>query len=239
MLPTGHDSNGIKALGEQLHLSLRLPQDFRRDSFLVSGCNADAVAWIDAWPRWTAPALALVGPAGSGKSHLARAWAERAGARVITLDRLDAAIDGPLVIEDADRGQAGERLFHLLNRTTTPERGLLFTARERPLTWPTVLPDLRSRLNALPVAELSQPDDGVLGGALRRLLEERVLNPSPDLIAYLVARMERSVPAAAALVDRLEAAHAGPKRPLNRALAREILAGVEGADEPGGNDAGA
>lgn len=221
-------------MGEQLRLNLRQPQTFRRESFVVSASNAEAAARIDAWPRWTLGALALVGPAGAGKTHLAMAWAERAGARVASFATLDsqAEIDGPLLIEDADRGFTEERLFHLLNRAGDPEHGLLITARSRPASWPAALPDLRSRLNALPVVELDQPDDGVLGGALRRLFAERLMRPTPELISYLVARMERSVPAAAALVDRLEAASSGQGRPLNRTLARELLAVDGDADEP-------
>ncbi len=221
-------------MGEQLRLNLRQPQTFRRESFVVSACNAEASARIDAWPRWTLGALALVGPAGAGKTHLALAWAERAGARIATFETLDREtdIDGPLLIEDADQGFSEERLFHLLNRAGDPERALLITARTRPATWPAALPDLRSRLNALPVVELDQPDDGVLGGALRRLFAERLIRPAPELIAYLVARMERSVPAAAVLVDRLETASSGLRRPLNRSLAKDILALQSGEDEP-------
>ncbi len=219
-------------MGEQLRLNLRQAQTFRRESFVVSTCNAEAAARIDAWPRWTLGALALVGPAGAGKTHLAQAWAERAEARIATFETLDtdADVDGPLLIEDADRGFTEERLFHLLNQAAHPERALLITARSRPATWPAALPDLRSRLNALPVVELDQPDDGVLSGALRRLFAERLIRPSPELIAYLVARMQRSVPAAAVLVERLEAASSGQKRPLNRSLAREVLA-VESGEE--------
>lgn len=231
MLSIEHDSNGIKALGEQLRLNLRRAQSYRRDSFLVSACNADAAARIDAWPRWTSPVLVLVGPEGSGKSHLGLAWAETSGARVVSATALDPEAEGPLLIEDADRGVDEEVLFHLLNRTTDPQHAVVFTARTRPADWPAALPDLRSRLNALPVAELGHPDDGVLGGALRRLFAERILTPPPELIAYLVTRMERSVPAAAALVDRLEAAHVEQRRPLNRGLARDLLA----REGPGGD----
>jgi chromosomal replication initiation ATPase DnaA len=233
VLPARRGFNRIKALGEQLRLNLHQPLTFRRESFVVSACNAEAAARIDAWPRWTLGALALVGPAGAGKTHLALAWASRAGARIADFETLDPETDinGPLLIENADRGFTGERLFHLLNRAGDPEHGVLLTARSPPATWPAALPDLRSRLNALPVVELDQPDDGVLGGALRRLFAERLIRPSPELIAYLVARMERSVPAAAALVDRLEAASSGQGRPLSRSLAREVLAVEGGEDE--------
>ena len=233
--PFGYDSNGIKALGEQLRLNLRRAQSYRRDSVLVSACNAEAVARIDAWPRWTSPVLVLVGPEGSGKSHLGLAWAERAGARVVQAADLDEAADGPLLVDDADHGVTDEILFHLLNRAVDPERAVVFTARTRPADWPATLPDLRSRLNALLVVELSQPDDGVLSGALRRLFAERILTPPPELIAYLVTRMERSVPAATALVDRIEAAHVEGRRSLNRALARDLLNQARPNEGEGGN----
>jgi chromosomal replication initiation ATPase DnaA len=214
----------IKALGEQLRLALRQQPSYRRENFVVSDCNREAAARIGAWPRWTAPALVLVGPAGSGKTHLASPWAERAKAQVIEGETLADGVAGPLLIEDADRAPAGEALFHLLNRTTRPEAGVLLTARTRPSDWPTALPDLRSRLNALAVVELGEPDDGVMDSVLRRLFEERVITPSPELIAYLRARIERSVPAAREAVERLEAASIAQGRPINRGLARTLFA---------------
>jgi chromosomal replication initiation ATPase DnaA len=151
----------------------------------------------------------------------------------VEAEAIDTALDGPLLIENADRTTLDERLFHLLNRAADPARGVLITARVRPNDWATALPDLRSRLNALPVVELGHPDDGVLEGVLRRLFAERVITPSPELIAYLRHRIERSVPAAAAVVERLEAAASAQHRPINRALARSLLADKDelGPDE--------
>ena len=196
----------------------------RRQTFVVSACNADAVARLDAWPRWPTSVKTLVGPEGSGKTHLATAWAERTGAAVVRLREGGLPDDGPVVVENADSGPVDERLFHLLNRATDASRAVLLTARTRPALWQTALPDLRSRLNALQVLEIAEPDDGVLAGVLRRLFEERVITPSPELIAYLAARIERSVPAAAAMVERLEEAASAQHRPINRALARAVLA---------------
>ena len=196
---------------------------------MVSACNAEAAARIDAWPRWTAPVLALIGPEGAGKTHLARAWAARADAAVADLEHPLPEPDGPILVDDADRGPLDERLFHILNRADHPRRGVLLTGQTLPNLWSTALPDLRSRLNALPVVEIGDPDDGVLEGVLRRLFEERVITPAPELIAYLRDRIERSVPAAAAVVERLEAEAAARRRPITRALAREVLAEGEGA----------
>ena len=184
---------------------------------------------MDAWPNWHAGCLALVGPEGSGKSHLAKAWADVAGATVITAaDTLTSqralGLGGrPVLVEDADRAQADEQLFHLINMAAAEGGGLLLTARRPPSAWDADLPDLRSRLNALPVAELPAPDDQILEAVLRKFFGERSIVPGDDLIAYLLRRIERSVPEAEDIVRRLDEAHGVEHRPVTRALARQIL----------------
>lgn len=215
----------------QFRLRLEQSPSFRREDFIVSDCNAQAVEAIDAWPAWRDGALVLVGPPGSGKTHLARAWAERAGALElppnVDLAGAVAHIDTPVLIEDADRRAHGEALFHLLNKTARSGHGLLLTARTPPSEWRAEVPDLRSRLNALAVAELSEPDDAVLTGVLAKFFRERNLKPSEDLLPYLVRRIERSVPKAQEIVDKLDEAADVEQRPVSRALARQILDDTE------------
>jgi chromosomal replication initiation ATPase DnaA len=196
---------------------------------VVSSSNAAAVQAVDAWPNWHAGCLALVGPQGSGKSHLGRAWADLTGATVIAAsDKLTPqhALDlggRPILFEDADRARADELLFHLINMAGAEGGGLLLTARKPPSAWEADLPDLRSRLNALPVAELPAPDDQVLEAVLRKFFGERSIMPGDDLIAYLLRRIERSVPEAQDIVRRLDEAHGVEQKPVTRALARQIL----------------
>jgi chromosomal replication initiation ATPase DnaA len=213
----------------QLRLELRRSIPLRRKDFVVSPTNAEAVRAVDGWRRWHGGTLALVGPEGSGKTHLARAWAKEAGAATIctaTLAKLDlSTLAGRTVLfEDADRAGADEALFHLINMAGADGAALLLTARTPPAEWAATLPDLRSRLNALRVAELPAPDDVILESVLRKLFRERNIEPGQDLIAYLLRRIERSGPAARAIVDRLdEAAAAGEQRAVTRALARQFL----------------
>ncbi|MDB5434816.1 MAG: DnaA-related protein [Phenylobacterium sp.] len=220
-------------MARQLRLSLRRPAAHTRDAFIEGVSNADAVTALDAWPRWPGGALVLVGPEGVGKTHLARAWA--AGAKAVVLDReapeVAAATGRPALLEDVDRGVSDEALFHLINLAPRDGASLLLTARTPPAAWPAQLPDLRSRLNALMVAEIAAPDDDVLRGVLRKFFRERNIRPHDDVYPYLLRRMERSIPGASEIVRRLDETEDGVMRPISRVLAREILEGdIENLD---------
>lgn len=216
-------------MARQLRLELRRPSSFRREDFIVSPTNADAVRAVDAWPTWFGGCLALIGPVGSGKSHLAQAWAAKVGATVLTakdgsIDAELAPLQGrPILIEDADRGVADETLFHLINMAGDEGGGLLLTALAAPHSWTANLPDLRSRLNAMPIAELSPPDDLVLEGLLKHFFREQNITPSDDLIPYLLKRIERSAASAREIVNRLDEAAVADHRPISRALARQFF----------------
>jgi len=195
---------------------------------VISPANSQALAALDAWPRWPGGVLALIGPEGVGKSHMASVWAKASGARSVPAKgHVDfAALAGaPVLYEDADRHTHGreEALFHLINMAAQPGGGLLITARTPPSAWPAALADLRSRLNALLVAEIEEPDDAILEGVLRKFFRERNIRPTDDVIPYLLRRIERSVPKAREIVVRLDEAADAEGRAISRALARQIL----------------
>lgn len=211
----------------QLRLKLEREANFSRERFIVSGCNREAVRMVDAWPSQGSGALALIGPKGAGKSHLAMAWASRTRARVLAAratSREDWAwSSGPAVLDPADAAVHGEEFFHLLNTASRPNCCLLLTGETAPNRWSVEVPDLRSRLNALPVVELCEPDDEVLQGLLVKLFEDRNIRPPADLLAYLVRRIERSAAAAMAIVKALDESASAEGRPVSRVLARQIL----------------
>lgn len=212
-------------MARQLRLGLRRQASQSRDEFVQGSSNARAIAALDAWPAWHGGCLVLVGPEGVGKTHLAQAWAAASGAVVLGREAPDvaSAAGRPVLLEDVDRGTPDEALFHLINLAGREGGGLLLTARAAPATWSTELPDLRSRLNALPVAEIEPPDDRVLEGVLRRFFRERNIRPPADVYPYLLRRMERSVPVAREIVRKLDEAGEGDPRPISRLLAREVL----------------
>lgn len=215
-------------MGDQLRLKLERPRTYRREDVVVSPANLQALDALERWPGWHNGALALVGPEGSGKTHFAQIWAACVGAVVVSADGDGALFDttrppAPVLLEDADRLGDEEALFHLINRAALPGAGLLLTSRSLPANWPVRLPDLTSRLNALAVAELGPPDDVILTGVLRNLFRDRNIRASDELLAYLVRRIDRSIPEARRMVERLDEAADLAQRPVNRALARQLL----------------
>ena len=225
--------------GRQLALDLGHRAAFGRDDFLVAPCNADAVAWIDRWPDWPSPGLALWGAPASGKSHLAAVWRSRAaaacpdpaslagrapaeiaqGASAVLLDGLDAA----LAAAGARAGDLAEAVLHLYNHLAAAGGHLLVTGEAPPARWAIALADLRSRLVALPAVGIERPDDATLAAVLVKLFADRQVRVGEEVVALLVARMERSFAAAAAAVDALDRAALAGGRAVTPALVREIL----------------
>lgn len=215
----------------QLALDLGHRPALGREDFLVSSGNAAAMTWLDRWPDWPAPALAVHGPAGCGKTHLAHVFAARTGAVIVaatTLCRDDPPRLLPaaraLAVEDADRGVDEVALFHLFNLARESRCLLLFTGRSAPARWPLGLADLRSRLRAIPNVAIDPPDDALLAAVLIKLFADRQLKVPAEVIAYALPRLERSFAAARALVEAVDTAALAEKREITVPLAREALA---------------
>lgn len=213
----------------QLALALDHRESYAREDFLAGPCNEGPLQLVDCWPDWPANALALVGPEGSGKTHLAMIWAAAAGARVISARALheaelpSALATGALVVEDAGPGADERALFHLINLAREETAFLLFTARTGPATWPVAIPDLASRLRALPVITLQPPDDTMLRAVIIKLAADRQLLLDESVVSYLSTHIERSFAAARAAIIALDNEALRQRRPPTRALAAEMF----------------
>lgn len=213
---------------EQLPLEFRHEAASGRDDLVISDPVSAAAGIIDRWPDWPSPVVIITGPEGSGKSHLAEVWARKSGAvRVRAVQGSDAVMlagEGPVLVEDADRDGFDEtELFHLINAVRSAGTSLLITARSWPMAWGVSLPDLASRLKAATTVEIGAPDDLLLGQILVKLFADRQLLADDKVIAYIVPRMERSLAAAQAIVERLDHLALARGTRIGRALAAEVL----------------
>lgn len=213
---------------EQIPLALTHDAAIGREDLLVAEPVSAAVAMIDAWPLWNAPVVILTGPAGCGKTHLANVWREKAGAEIIHpkagAEAATIAATGPVLFEDADRVAFDDNeLFHVINSVRENGHSLLMTARLWPMSWPVTLPDLRSRLKAATVVEIGEPDEDLLGQVIIKLFADRQLHIDDRIVAYIVARMERSMQAAQGVVERLDHLALARGTRITRNLAAEVL----------------
>jgi chromosomal replication initiation ATPase DnaA len=213
---------------EQLPLQFTHDPARGRDDLLVSDPLNAAVSIVDNWPAWPSPVVLLAGPVGSGKSHLAHIWRERVGAidihPVAGSGAARLAATGPVVFEDADRrGFDDTELFHVINSVRENGQSLLITSRLWPMVWPVTLPDLRSRLKAVTVVEIGEPDEELLAQVIVKLFSDRQLHIDDKLVAYIVNRMERSLGAAQSIVERLDRLALARGTRISRPLVAEVL----------------
>ncbi len=197
-----------KPVERQMVLPLRWKAAQGQKDFYVSGANRDAVQFLDSWATWPIPAALLIGPTGSGKSHLAAIFARRANARLW---------------DDADRALSEEELFHAWNAAMEERRPLLMTARSVPPDWNLHLSDLKSRLAATPQVVIRPPDDALLAAVFHKQFRDRGIEVPADVARYVLARIERSFEGLSRAVNMLDSAALEQQRPLSVPLARDAL----------------
>lgn len=224
----------------QLPLPFEVAPSYGREDFLVGKPNDVAFAYIERWPRWLAPAALIVGPEGAGKTHLASIFAQTADARMIRADHLTVdevpvlAQSRALVLEDADRFPAEETaLFHLLNLARETGLFVILTARRRPDHWSIETPDLISRLRAVPLLELGEPDETLLAALMVKLFGDRQLGVRPEVLRFAVQRVERSYAAVQRLVALADRESLVEKGQVTRPLIARLLSI---ADDGGGDE---
>ena len=218
---------------EQLVLDLGHRSARGVEDFLVAPCNQDAVAWLDRWPNWPGPVLALHGPAACGKTHLAHIWMNRSAARLLKANELSEAssyrflADGlNIIVDDVGTGVDERALLHLYNMVGEAGGHILLSSQIPPARWKISLADLRSRLNAAPAVAIGWPDDALIGAVLVKLFADRQMTVEGEVLVYMLARMERSFASAKMLVTALDRSALAAHRRITIPLVREVLAAL-------------
>lgn len=216
----------------QLPFSFALRDNYAPEDFLVSDANREAFLWVDGW---NSHGLVVLGPQGSGKTHLLHMWKDKTSASLLTPDilrraDLDYAVRAQpcWALDDADRmledNTLHTPLFHWFNLVAARGGAMLLAARTPLARQDGVLADLRSRLGMLPAVAVQQPDDALLSALLVKLMQDRQLHAPKPVVEYLLAHGGRSFEAvqqAVAALDRLSLAE---KRAITVPLVKRALA---------------
>jgi len=218
--------------GSQLNLDLALDPIYKREDFLVASCNSDAVAWLEKWPDWPGGGLVLYGPPGCGKSHLLEIWRKKTGAVIINGQELVNGLGelycnaAAVAVDHSDK--ADERaLLRIYNGAIEGAKTILLTACSAPKLWPVKLPDLRSRMMALPLVGIGEPDDLLLQAVLVKQFSDRQLMVETTVVRYLLVRMERSFEMARRVVEELDSMVVSQGRRVTTVLASKALERLE------------
>ena len=203
--------------------------------------NAAALRLVRQPQDWATPVLCLTGPAKCGLTFLAEAWASHFDGAFLSPAQLAKAARRDLdelggahvAVDDAEQAAAKheEALLSLITIVSAGGGRLLLTSHRSPSKWRTGSPDLRSRLNALPLGEIGMPDEEGLRARLIVAAERRFLRLSPETLSYLVPRLELAYEAVEDFMDRLSASVSDVDRAPSVPLARNVLGRMQGADE--------
>jgi chromosomal replication initiation ATPase DnaA len=220
---------------KQLPLALPHRQALAREDFLVTASNSAAVELIDQWPNWPSYGAVILGPAGSGKSHLSEVWRKKSGAELsnfasITIEIVPELLRKQALVLEVMPNVNERALFHVLNAAKQQAASILITAQTGPHAWNIVLPDLQSRLNALPSVSILPPDDELLRGVLLKLCDDRQIPLDEATLNFMLLRMPRSLQAASALVAAIDHQALVEKAEITRPFVARVLGDLSNPD---------
>lgn len=193
---------------DQIALPLDWPQAQDENRFIVGKANEEAFDHFRRWTLWPVKATLLTGPRRSGRSLLARAFAQRVHGQII--DRADAHDE--------------EALFHAWNAAQDSGHPLVMIVDEVPPAWEISLPDLRTRLAVTPIARIGQPDDELFRAILRLLFADRGVHVPEEVLKYVSDRIERSYWAAERVVESIDRFAIAERARLTLPTVRRALA---------------
>ncbi len=191
----------------QFGLPFDWPEDEDRQDFLITAANRAVVDHLDAWGRWPVKATILTGPRKSGRSLLGRIFRARLGGQVI---------------DDAQQYSETD-LFHAWNAAQQDKKPLLIIADVAPPEWRIRLPDLKSRLAATPIIHITEPDEQLAGLLLTKFLGRRGLVLPPDVMTYVINRIERSYIMVIRVADIIDEAALSHRRAITIPFVRDVL----------------
>lgn len=215
----------------QLIMPFAAAPSYHAVDFIRGEANSEALAWMERWPDWPYSIILLHGPAGSGKTHLAHLFAARTGASFIDPTRIgktpaDQILTGnhSWVVDGLGEVTDEAGLAQLINHARARGDYILFTARESAHAHVFELPDLSSRIKALPAVALGAPDEALLAGVLAKAFADLQLRIAPEVLSYAINQLERSYQAVHQFARTMDELSLTRGRAITIPLVKEALA---------------
>ena len=215
---------------KQLILPFEQSPTYEARDFIVSSSNEEAYLWLNCWPSWPSPCLALYGESGCGKTHLSSIWQEKSNAQYLRIQDFNTkgldtlfAMPSLFILDDAHLVEKEEKLFHFYNHLMSVKGNLLLLSNVAPAHWGTYLPDLSSRLNAIPAIKIHPPDEDLLRQVIQKLFSDLQLKVEEAVIHFLIKHMERSFESARLWTCALNTFAITQKRSITVPVVRELL----------------
>lgn len=216
----------------QLIMPFAAAPSYHAADFIRGDANAQALDLVERWPDWPYSIMLLVGPQGSGKTHLSYVFAARTGATVIAPARVGQAPADQLltgnhcwVLDGIEAVADPAALAQLINHVRSRGDYLLLSASVPARALNIALPDLHSRLISLPMVELGAPDDALLAGVLAKAFADRQLRLAPEVLSFAVSHLERSYATVQRFASAMDAQSLARGRAITVPLVREFLGG--------------
>lgn len=223
---------------KQLPFEFALPPYMGEEDFIVSKCNSEAYKTLTSWPAWPFFSVSIYGAKFCGKTHLANIFADTVrkktnspyplpivDASMVDLSMPDFLFEKSrcLIVENLSTNVNQEALFHLYNTYNNNGGCILWTSLQAPARMQFLLPDLQSRLNAVPAVAIAEPDDNLLSALIVKLFMDRQIVASLDVINYIVLNMYRSFAYAHKLVREIDNISLAYKRAITIPIVKEAM----------------
>ena len=217
----------------QLTIEMPKRSALGREDFMVNECNNEAIDFIDTFYKGKMKSGVLIGPKGSGKSHLVNVFCKNVERKKWLISpKIDENIykifkkNEIIIIEDIDilsSKDEEEYLFNIINLSKELNKILLLTSGMELSKLKIKTPDLRSRLDSIQSVRILEPNDDLTSALILKLFHDRQILIKPSIIQYLMNRVERTYSGISKIIDLIDSSSLSKKKSISVSLIKELL----------------
>ena len=225
----------MKVENDNIQLTIEMPKRtaLNREDFLVNVRNKVAVDFIDNFYKKSIKLGILIGPKGSGKTHLVNVFCKSLeGVNWSFLSSENKNIydifntNDVIIIENINNfhsKQKEEFLFHSINLSKELNKALLLTSSLQVSKLNFKMSDLVSRLEAMNTASIEEPDDTLMEALIIKLFNDRQISVKPKTVNFLMQRIERSYLGVSEIIELIDKVSLSQKKSISIKLIKGLI----------------